>query len=275
MEWLVPHIARINNLCNTLESGQKTFIHITSDGGSDSVTGDGSTSSVRDSSSREMSDEEGGLIEVADVPSSNGRLGARSNVDEDIREYPPNNNIDFKEQVKRYHKIMQAKAKTLPVSVIVSDRTNSTSSSAPSPSSSVTGGSDISSRHGGDEAGAHNGNNLRMGVGRGGKSYNYKPAPMVRKSERRFISAEQKDKQYWERRKRNNAAAKKSRESRREKEIEVNRKSELLQKENEGMRFTIMNLQERNTQLENSLNIYKEILVKNNLIWLRSLVNPE
>jgi len=227
MEWLVPHIARINNFCNTLESGQKTYLHI---GGEEEHKG-----YTHHNNMVEDKDDESSLVQVDD---------------EDERDNYNSNQIDLKGQIKRYNEIIQAK--TLPVSVIVSDRSNSISSSSPSPASSVTGSD--SSRPGDD-----------LNFGRA-KCYTYKPAPMVKKSERRFINAEQKDITYWERRKRNNAAAKKSRESRREKEIEVSRRCDLLLKENEGMKFSIMNLQERNKQLENSLTIYKEILIKNNLI---------
>ena len=89
---------------------------------------------------------------------------------------------------------------------------------------------------------------------------------MTRKSRRQFKSDDQKDRHYWERRRRNNEAAKKSREQRREKEIEVNRKCDDLEKENAGLRFTILNLQERNSQLVSTMQRYKEMLVANNLI---------
>ena len=232
MEWLVPRIARINNFCNTLESGQKTYFHISRE-----------HAPHYHLQSKQYPHQNIMVDEKADVQVDDGDRKEKNT-------FAPNE-IDLKEQIERYNEIIQAK--TLPVSVIVSDRSNSMSSSSPSPASSLTGSE--SSRPGGDD----------QNIGRG-KSYTYKPAPMVTKSERRFINSEQKDETYWERRKRNNAAAKKSRESRREKEIEVNRRCDLLLKENEGMKFSIMNLQERNQQLENTLTIYKEILVKNNLI---------
>jgi len=261
MEWLVPHIARIDNFCNRLETGQKTYLNISRDRAtyyeqraqlsrdylhrvreSSDTDENNNMREIEEVDVLKTSDDGGSAFEMS--PSQENSSGSSHSG----RASPE---IDLQGQIKRYNEIMQAKAKTLPVSVIVSDHTFT--SSAPSPTSSITGSE--SSRLEGDM------NN----IGRP-KSYNYKPAPMVRKSERRFINAEQKDQSYWERRKRNNAAAKKSRESRREKEIEVSRRCDALVKENEGMKFTIMNLQERNTQMENTMKIYKEILVKNNLI---------
>ena len=96
--------------------------------------------------------------------------------------------------------------------------------------------------------------------------YSYKPAPMLRKSRRTFISDELKDSSYWERRRRNNEAAKKSRESRREKEIEISMKCAKFKKENSELKEKIISIQETNSALKSQMLMYKEILIKNNLI---------
>ena len=96
--------------------------------------------------------------------------------------------------------------------------------------------------------------------------YSYKPAPMLRKSRRTFISDELKDSSYWERRRRNNEAAKKSRESRREKEIEISMKCAKFKKENSELKEKIISIQETNSTLKSQMQMYKEILIKNNLI---------
>ena len=176
-----------------------------------------------------------------------------------------------------------------PVSVIVSEKSRSVSnSSVPSPTSSVAESNNSlddresiqnakydNSKHDGDDNMKNAGNQMEnygdldhdgMLMKKHKAEYNYKPLPMSRKSRRQFKADDQKDNHYWERRRRNNEAAKKSREQRREKEIEVNRKCVDLEKENSDLRFTIINLQERNTKLTTTMHMYKEILIKNNLI---------
>lgn len=291
MEWLVPHIARINNFCNTLESGQKTYLHTgrkrgvpypqhphrnnnyryeingnNNSSNNSNVSSQGDEFAMVDNDSTKENKKQQYNNETSFDNNVHNTRDNSDDEDEDAQNTMRkngDNEIDLKGQIKRYDEIMKV-TKTFPVSVIVSDRSNSSlsNSSSPSPASSLAGSE--SSRPGDADQG-HNKDHGEHGAGRG-KMYTYKPAPMVKKSERRFINAEQKDETYWERRKRNNAAAKKSRESRREKEIEVNRRCDLLKKDNEGMKFSIMNLQERNKQLESSLSIYKEILIKNNLI---------
>ncbi|XP_057300316.1 thyrotroph embryonic factor-like isoform X2 [Hydractinia symbiolongicarpus] len=216
MDWLRPHMMRIDDFCASLNSGQ-TYVHI---------------------------------------PKTMKR---RYDTGEYLLPYRPS--TDKKEHEYR-HSIGESsheyKRQIRSVSVIVSDknRSLSASSSVPSPSSSVGDNED-------NHQGEHNGerdNELKSA------KYQYNPAPMAKKSKRQFIPPENKDQSYWERRKRNNEAAKKSREQRREKEIEVSRKCSQLEDENSGLRFTIVNLQKKNEQLENTMNIYKEILMKNNLL---------
>ena len=180
----------------------------------------------------------------------------------------------YREELARFRSMSDYRAKIQPVSVIVSDK------SQPGSGGSASGSTSPTSSHENEmaeDAPPPPGGPHRAGSTDGEKpdanstkkvkcEYTYKPVPMVRKSRRRFISAEQKDDSYWERRRRNNEAAKKSREQRREKEIEVNRKCTELEKENSGLKFTVINLQERNKQMETTIHMYKELLYKNNLL---------
>ena len=183
----------------------------------------------------------------------------------------------YREELARFRNMTEYRAKIQPVSVIVSDKSQPGSGSvsgSASPASSheneVSGTDDPMNRHMDAETGKTGSTSINGDGTTGPKKskceYTYKPVPMVRKSRRRFISAEQKDESYWERRRRNNEAAKKSREQRREKEIEVNRKCTELEKENSGLKFTVINLQERNKQMETTIHMYKELLYKNNLL---------
>ncbi|XP_065658084.1 uncharacterized protein LOC100204993 [Hydra vulgaris] len=104
-----------------------------------------------------------------------------------------------------------------------------------------------------------------VNVPKSNAEYNYKPQPMIRKSKRQFVDEKKKDETYWERRQRNNEAAKRSREQRREKEIEINRKCELLEVENANLKFTVENLQENIQKLEDTVSMYKEILRHQNV----------
>lgn len=53
-----------------------------------------------------------------------------------------------------------------------------------------------------------------------------------------------KDEQYWLRREKNNAAAKRSRDARRQKEEQTKHENQLLREENEKLKFTVKHLQE-------------------------------
>lgn len=260
MEWLESQIVRFDKFCNTLDTSQATHNHIPKSCPNEKECDCGMEYRV-------------GYKEDSDKNNNNGNnitYNAHYNGGRDDRDGYTSHRSARHHHLNRYHEIATNVGRTLPVSVIVSDRSSSISS-VPSPTSSMSDGIsyDAESERGRQEERDEDDVNSVDGdeaTNNNNKTYTYKPLPMVRKSQRQFISAEKKDTVYWERRKRNNEAAKKSRESRREKEIEVNRKYHGLEKENTGMRFTIINLQERNVQLENTLKVYKEILIKNNLI---------
>ncbi|XP_057292991.1 uncharacterized protein LOC130621679 [Hydractinia symbiolongicarpus] len=95
------------------------------------------------------------------------------------------------------------------------------------------------------------------------RGYIYDPKPVKVKS-KTVIPESQKDDTYWEKRKRNNEAARRSREMRRRMEAEVSNKMSILKKENEALRVTIALLIKRNETLEYILddyaNVEKEIM---------------
>jgi len=73
-------------------------------------------------------------------------------------------------------------------------------------------------------------------------------------SKRKLIPEDIKDKDYWNRRKRNNLAAKKSREERRKKELEILETTKHLEKDNSQLTSILKRLTSRNEWLESRLN---------------------
>ncbi|XP_077984088.1 thyrotroph embryonic factor-like [Glandiceps talaboti] len=63
-----------------------------------------------------------------------------------------------------------------------------------------------------------------------------KPQPMIKKSRKIFVPEDLKDDKYWERRKKNNFAAKRSRDARRVKENQIAIRASFLEKENNAFR---------------------------------------
>lgn len=61
-----------------------------------------------------------------------------------------------------------------------------------------------------------------------------------------------KDEQYWQRREKNNAAAKRSRDARRQKEEETKRENQYLRQENEKLKYTVSLLKAHHTNCPNS-----------------------
>lgn len=58
-----------------------------------------------------------------------------------------------------------------------------------------------------------------------------KPQPMIKKSRKQFVPDEMKDDKYWARRRKNNMAAKRSRDARRMKENQIALRAGYLEKE--------------------------------------------
>jgi len=69
-----------------------------------------------------------------------------------------------------------------------------------------------------------------------------KPQPMIKKAKKVFVPEEQKDEKYWHRRKKNNLAAKRSRDARRLKENQITVRAAFLERENTALRSEVAEL---------------------------------
>lgn len=69
-----------------------------------------------------------------------------------------------------------------------------------------------------------------------------KPQPIIRKSRKTFVPPDNKDVKYWNRRKKNNVAAKRSREARRIKENQIALRASYLEQENVSLKAEIGDL---------------------------------
>ena len=83
--------------------------------------------------------------------------------------------------------------------------------------------------------------------------YVYNPVPIIKKADRRFVTQSDKDEKYWERRIKNNVAAKRSRDLRRQKEIEVTEKFKNLERENSLLKEEVHRLRLKAAELEKKL----------------------
>lgn len=81
------------------------------------------------------------------------------------------------------------------------------------------------------------------------------PLNMSRKAKKIFVPEEQKDDRYWNRRMKNNAAAKRSREARHQKENQIRMRALLLEEENMELRSQLL-------ESRKELHRLKEILTK-------------
>jgi leukemia factor-related protein len=78
--------------------------------------------------------------------------------------------------------------------------------------------------------------------------------PMVRKSRKQLTPEEQKDSRYWDKRAKNNFAAKRSRETRRMRENQIVLRANYLEKENVALKKVLKKLKEENDELKKILN---------------------
>ncbi|XP_076468458.1 thyrotroph embryonic factor-like [Babylonia areolata] len=84
-----------------------------------------------------------------------------------------------------------------------------------------------------------------------------KPQPMVKKSRKIFVPEDLKDDRYWARRKKNNVAAKRSRDARRVKENQIAMRASYLEKENMSIRDEIEKMRHENAHLKRRLSKYE------------------
>ncbi|XP_026816437.1 hepatic leukemia factor isoform X7 [Rhopalosiphum maidis] len=84
-----------------------------------------------------------------------------------------------------------------------------------------------------------------------------KPQPMVKKSRKQFVPDGLKDEKYWARRRKNNMAAKRSRDARRMKENQIALRAGFLEKENMGLRQEMERLKKENLALRDRLSKFE------------------
>ncbi|XP_015243415.1 PREDICTED: thyrotroph embryonic factor isoform X1 [Cyprinodon variegatus] len=84
-----------------------------------------------------------------------------------------------------------------------------------------------------------------------------KPQPMIKKAKKVFVPDEQKDDKYWSRRKKNNVAAKRSRDARRLKENQITVRASFLERENAALRQQVAELRKDCGRCKNVLARYE------------------
>ncbi|XP_028990860.1 TEF transcription factor, PAR bZIP family member a isoform X2 [Betta splendens] len=84
-----------------------------------------------------------------------------------------------------------------------------------------------------------------------------KPQPMIKKAKKVFVPEEQKDEKYWQRRNKNNVAAKRSRDARRLKENQITVRAAFLERENTALRTEVAELRKECGRYKNIVGRYK------------------
>lgn len=72
-----------------------------------------------------------------------------------------------------------------------------------------------------------------------------------------FVAEDNKDEKYWQRRKKNNVAAKRSRDARRIKENQIAMRAAFLEKQNETLKEELDKLKQNNMELQKRLAKYE------------------
>ncbi|XP_077589881.1 HLF transcription factor, PAR bZIP family member a [Stigmatopora nigra] len=84
-----------------------------------------------------------------------------------------------------------------------------------------------------------------------------KPQPMIKKARKVFIPEDLKDDKYWARRRKNNVAAKRSRDARRLKENQIAIRAGFLEKENAALRLEVADLRKELGRCKNVVAKYQ------------------
>ncbi|XP_069764219.1 TEF transcription factor, PAR bZIP family member a isoform X1 [Narcine bancroftii] len=84
-----------------------------------------------------------------------------------------------------------------------------------------------------------------------------KPQPMIKKAKKIYVPPEQKDDRYWTRRKKNNLAAKRSRDARRLKENQITVRAAFLERENLALRQEVAELRKEVGHYKNIISKYR------------------
>lgn len=71
-----------------------------------------------------------------------------------------------------------------------------------------------------------------------------KPTPITRKAQKKLVKAEEKDEKYWQKRTKNNAAAKRSREARRSRENQIAMRASFLESDNAALKEELLSVKE-------------------------------
>jgi len=89
-----------------------------------------------------------------------------------------------------------------------------------------------------------------------------RPQPIIRKRKKTFVGGELKDDKYWEKRGKNNIAARRSREARRLKENQIALRTAFLEKQNNGLKAALQAINSKNEKLELEKRLLNEKLAK-------------
>ena len=81
----------------------------------------------------------------------------------------------------------------------------------------------------------------------------------MRKRKKQLVNEERKDEKYWERRRKNNMAAKRSRDARRAKETQIAIQATFLERENKGLATELSKARAENHLLRERLQKYEAI----------------
>ncbi|XP_070778873.1 hepatic leukemia factor-like isoform X2 [Enoplosus armatus] len=84
-----------------------------------------------------------------------------------------------------------------------------------------------------------------------------KPQPMIKKARKVFIPEDLKDDRYWARRRKNNVAAKRSRDARRLKENQIAIRASFLEKENAALRMEVADMRKELGRCKNIVAKYE------------------
>ncbi|XP_068108153.1 thyrotroph embryonic factor isoform X2 [Hyperolius riggenbachi] len=84
-----------------------------------------------------------------------------------------------------------------------------------------------------------------------------KPQPMIKKAKKIYVPEDLKDEKYWNRRKKNNVAAKRSRDARRLKENQITVRAAFLEKENTALRTEVAELRKELGKCRNVISKYE------------------
>ncbi|KAI4880525.1 hypothetical protein NFI96_026790 [Prochilodus magdalenae] len=84
-----------------------------------------------------------------------------------------------------------------------------------------------------------------------------KPQPMIKKAKKIFVPEDAKDEKYWARRKKNNLAAKRSRDARRLKENQIAVRANFLERENAALRQEVAELRKDCNRCKKIVSLYE------------------